>query len=52
MIQIDTKCYQYRCFLKIHVIMQHFSDCDGSAIFGILDQSRNLDQFLSTSDAI
>jgi hypothetical protein len=35
------------------VMTQDFSDCDGSAIFGISSNTnRNLHQFLSTSDAI
>jgi hypothetical protein len=39
--------------LLYHAIMQHFSDCDGNAIFGISpNNNRNLDQFLSKSDAI
>jgi hypothetical protein len=33
--------------------MQHVSDCDMNAIFGISsNKNRNLDQFLSKSDAI
>jgi hypothetical protein len=41
------------CLLVFFAIMQHFSDCDGNAIFRISSNKiRNLHQFLSTSDAI
>jgi hypothetical protein len=57
MINTDTKYYQYVCcpvllicLCLYYAIIQHFSDCDGSAIFGI--SSKKVAIFLSKSDAI
>jgi FlaA1/EpsC-like NDP-sugar epimerase len=54
-------CYSFCIIIRIIItdqmcyftIMQHFSDCDGSAIFRVsANKKRKLHQFLSTSDAI